>query len=99
MRHKGMMRALAAGSVLVMAACGRESDAAVAKGPTEIVLGPEAIEVASTREVSSGPTLSGTLAAERQATVTAQLGGTVLQVSADRGQPVRAGQTLGRIDD
>ena len=60
MRHKGMR---AAAAVLVLAACGRESDAAVAKGPAEIVLGPEAIEVVSTREVSSGPTLSGTLAA------------------------------------
>lgn len=98
MRNRGM-RAAAAASVLVLAACGRESDAAVAKGPAEIVLGPEAIEVVSTREVSSGPTLSGTLAAEREAAVTAQLGGTVLQVTADRGQPVRSGQTLGRIDD
>jgi RND family efflux transporter MFP subunit len=87
------------GAVLVLSACGRDSDAAQPKGPTEVLVGPEAIEVVAAREVSTGPTLSGTLAAERAATVTAQLGGTVLQVTADRGQAVRAGQTLGRIDD
>ncbi len=94
-----MNRGLLAGAALVLAACGRDSDAAQPKGPAEVVVGPEAIEVVASREVATGPTLSGTLAAEREATVTAQLAGTVLQVTADRGVAVRAGQTLGRIDD
>ncbi|HEX8358656.1 MAG TPA: hypothetical protein VF613_00955, partial [Longimicrobium sp.] len=85
-----MNRGLLAGAVLVLAACGRDSDAAQPKGPTEVLVGPEAIEVVMAREVATGPTLSGTLAAEREATVTAQLAGTVLQVTADRGVAVRA---------
>jgi RND family efflux transporter MFP subunit len=99
MKHRSTTRAaLFLGATVTLAACGGGSEAE-AKGPVEITLGPEAVEIVSAAAVSSGPVLSGTLAAERQATVNAQSAGTVLQVSADRGQPVRAGQTLGRIDD
>ena len=100
MMHKGSGRAtLLVGAAMVLAGCGRDSDAAQPKGPTEVLVGPESVEILATREVASGPTLSGTLTAEREATVNAQVAGNVLQVTADRGQAVRAGQTLGRIDD
>jgi len=98
--HTGSKKAvLLAGAALAAAGCGRDSDAAQPKAATEVIVGAESIEVLGVREVSSGPTLSGTLKAEREATVNAQVGGNVLSVMADRGQPVRAGQTLGRIDD
>ncbi|HET7233227.1 MAG TPA: efflux RND transporter periplasmic adaptor subunit [Longimicrobium sp.] len=90
--------ALAAAALLVLAACGKEGDAAVQKAPEGITLGPDAIAVVRTQEIRTGPQLSGTLSAEREAQVRAQVGGQVLQVYADQGQAVRQGQPLARID-
>lgn len=90
--------ALSAAALLVLAACGKESDAAQEKAPTGITLGPEAVAVVQTQEIRTGPQLSGTLKAEREAQVRAQVGGQVLQVYADQGQAVRQGQPLARID-
>ena len=90
--------ALAGAALLVMAACGREGDAAPQKAPEGVVLGPEAIVVAQTEEIRTGPQLSGTLSAEREAQVRAQVGGQVMEVYAEQGQAVRVGQPLARID-
>jgi len=46
----------------------------------------------------SGPMLSGAILPERDATVRAQVGGSVLQTYAEQGQRVGAGQLLARID-
>jgi membrane fusion protein, multidrug efflux system len=86
-------------AALVLAGCGKDGDAAEAKGPIEVVVGPEAVQVVTVEELRTGPALSGNLKAEREAQVRAQAGGTVVSVSADKGQAVRAGQTLARIDD
>jgi membrane fusion protein, multidrug efflux system len=91
--------AAALAALVVLAGCGSEGDAAPAKGPAVVTMGPEAIEVVAQGEISSGPGLSGTLAAEREATVSAQQAGTVVAVYADKGQTVRVGQVLARIDD
>ncbi|HET9209679.1 MAG TPA: efflux RND transporter periplasmic adaptor subunit [Thermoanaerobaculia bacterium] len=48
--------------------------------------------------VQSGPALTGTLTAERQASVRAQIAGSVLTVTAEPGQAVRKGQVLARLD-
>lgn len=90
--------ALAAAALLVLAACGRESDAAQEKAPEALTLGPEAIAVVRQEEIRTGPQLSGSLSAEREAQVRAQVGGQVLAVYAEQGQAVRAGQPLARID-
>jgi RND family efflux transporter MFP subunit len=84
---------------VVLAACAKKQDpAAAAKGPEGITLGPENVAVVQQEEIRTGPQLSGNLSAEREAQVRAQVGGQVLQVYADQGQPVRAGQLLARID-
>jgi RND family efflux transporter MFP subunit len=98
MRTGNTGRLWVAGAALAVSACGK-GEAAVSRGPVEVVVGPEAIEVVQTREMAVGPTLSGTLAAEREAQVTAQVAGNVVQVLADRGQTVARGQLLARIDD
>jgi len=90
--------ALAAGVALVLAGCGKESDAAVEKPAEGIVLGPDAVAVVQQQEIRTGPQLSGSLMAEREAQVRAQISGQVLAVYADQGQAVRAGQPLARID-
>ena len=48
--------------------------------------------------VQSGPALTGTLTAERQASVRAQIAGSVLSVTAEPGQAVRKGEVLARLD-
>ena len=45
-----------------------------------------------------GPIVSGELRAEREATVRAEIGGSVTQVNVREGQPVRRGALLGRIE-
>jgi membrane fusion protein (multidrug efflux system) len=54
--------------------------------------------VVQQEEIRTGPQLSGNLSAAREAQVRAQVGGQVLEVYADQGQPVRSGQPLARID-
>jgi RND family efflux transporter MFP subunit len=49
-------------------------------------------------EISIGPLISGDLRAQREATVRAELGGSVLQVVPDEGQAVKQGTLLARIE-
>lgn len=84
--------------VLAFAACGRKADPKpTAAAP--VVLGPENLAVARETTLASGPTISGALAAEREADVRAEVGGSVVSVSAEQGQRVAAGAVLARIDD
>jgi RND family efflux transporter MFP subunit len=91
-----------AGLALALGACGSPGEAAEgekAKAANDaVVLGPEAVYVVQSEEISSGPALSGTLRADREAQVRAEVGGTVLSVHADQGQAVGAGQVLARVD-
>jgi RND family efflux transporter MFP subunit len=87
---------------LALGACGSPGEAAEgekAKAANDaVVLGPEAVYVVQAEEISSGPALSGTLKADREAQVRAEVGGTVLSVHADQGQTVGSGQVLARVD-
>lgn len=69
-----------------------------AAAPPVVEVGPENIAVVQRGEVQTGPALSGTLTPERQATVRAEVSGPVLQTYVERGQPVKDGQLLMRID-
>jgi membrane fusion protein, multidrug efflux system len=89
---------------LAAAACGRngeaaESPEAAAAAAEGVVVGPENVLVVAPEEIAVGPAVSGTLRAEREARVRAEVGGVVLQVFAEEGQTVGAGQVLARIDD
>jgi RND family efflux transporter MFP subunit len=48
--------------------------------------------------ISVGPIVSGELRAQREATVRAEVGGSILQVIPDEGQPVRKGDLLARVE-
>lgn len=87
------------GITLLAAACGRGTEPAGAREPSAVTLGAENVLVVGTGELRSGPLISGTLAAEREAAVRAELSGPVLQVMAEQGQAVTRGQVLARIDD
>jgi RND family efflux transporter MFP subunit len=88
-----------AAAALAAAACGKEGDAKASAGPPTVNLGPENLFVAQTQELRSGPPISGTLAAEREATVRAEVSGTLLETMADKGQRVSQGAVLARIED
>ena len=77
---------------------GADASKAATTTPTMLV-GPENVAVVRTQQIRSGPAISGTLQPEEQATVRAEIGGTVLQTLAEQGQRVGKGQVLARIDD
>src|SRR5665811_1055796 len=74
-----------------------EADAANAKSAA-MTIGTENIAIVTAGQVTSGPMLSGAIVPERDASVRAQVGGSVLQTYAEQGQRVGAGQLLARID-
>lgn len=77
---------------------GADASKAATTTPTMLV-GPENVAVVRSQQIRSGPAISGTLQPEEQATVRAEIGGTVLQTLAEQGQRVAKGQVLARIDD
>ncbi|MEO8192608.1 MAG: efflux RND transporter periplasmic adaptor subunit [Gemmatimonadales bacterium] len=91
--------ALLSAALIYASACkggaAAEADSSAAETTT---IGTENIAVVTSGVLQSGPTVSGALAPEREAVVRAQVGGSVLQTTADQGQAVRSGQTLARIE-
>jgi RND family efflux transporter MFP subunit len=80
------------------AACGGRPDASATDAQGPVVIGPENIAVVAETLLVDGPSISGSLAAEREARVNAELGGSVLQVHVEVGQSVAAGQPLAQIE-
>jgi RND family efflux transporter MFP subunit len=78
---------------------GEAGDAKAAAAPAPTAVGTENVVVISLAELASGPAISGNLQAEQEATVRAQIGGTVLQTFVDEGSRVSTGTVLARIDD
>ena len=87
-------------SVAAAAGCGRgDAGAAAAEVATPAIeIGRENVVTVATGDISVGPLISGELRAQREATVRAELGGSVLSVSAEEGQPIKQGALLARID-
>ncbi len=81
-------------------ACSKGDDASAAetaKAETMLV-GPENITIAANGSIMTGPLISGTLEADREAVLRAQVAGSVLQTYADQGQAVNTGTVLARLD-
>jgi RND family efflux transporter MFP subunit len=100
-RATGAVAALALALVLApLAACGRDGESAPAgSAPVTQTIGPENVAVALTDTLRSGPPISGTLGADREARIRAEVGGAVLETLAEPGERVAAGAVLARIDD
>ncbi|RPI26889.1 MAG: efflux RND transporter periplasmic adaptor subunit [Acidobacteria bacterium] len=75
-----------------------ESAGPAAPREKSVVVGRENTTKAAVQEILTGPLISGTLKAEKEATVRAEVGGAVLQVAGEEGRPVRKGALLARID-
>lgn len=93
---------MAAGSLMVAmttAACGgsKAPEAAVSTAAPTVKLSPDNVATAATTELRSGPSISGQLTPAREATVRTQVGGSILTLTIDKGQPVTAGQVIAKI--
>ncbi len=87
-------------SLLAAAACGGGEKADTAqKGPADVVVGPENVAIVQQTELSSGPTLSGQLTAERSASIRAEVSASVVTVLHQQGDRVAAGTSLLKLDD
>jgi RND family efflux transporter MFP subunit len=73
------------------------SGAEVAKVETMLV-GPENVTVVRSEQIRTGPAINGSLAPEQQATIRAEMSGSVVQTYAEAGQRVTKGQPLAQID-
>lgn len=86
---------------LALAACGGDKKDAAEGAPVANpaqTIGPDNVAIARNDTLRSGPPISGTLVAEREARIRAEVAGAVLQTYVEQGQRVSAGTSLGRID-
>jgi RND family efflux transporter MFP subunit len=98
--RRRLMAASLALTAFAVAACQRGNAAdAPSSGPVATAVGPENIVVLQSDELATGPAISGNLRAAEEATVRAEISGTVLQTYADEGSRVARGALLARIDD
>jgi len=85
---------------LTLVACGKKAKPADTSAEDNAAwVGKENIVVVTRQDLQVGPTVSGTLEAERKAVVRAELGATVVAVGAEPGQSVTRGAVLARLDD
>ena len=100
MRTYRAIQALLLSSALLAAGCkgGSSETSAEAVMETESIT-PDNIAVVTAHTIESGPAISGALAPERAAVIRAEIGGSVVQAIAEKGQPVSAGTLLARIED
>ena len=87
---------------LTLSACGggeEKADAAEAASPQPVLLGPENIGVVQETTLATGPIISGSLTAVREAEVRAETNGPVREVRVQAGQRVSAGALLAKLDD
>ncbi len=88
--------ALFASAALLLAACGGKSDTGAAAPP--VALGPADVAMVATAELAPTVLVSGALDPADVVRVRAQVGGTVRDVSVDRGSRVSRGQVMARVE-
>ena len=87
-------------AVLLSAACGKgTADASATAGPAPVTVGPEAVTVITVSTLNSGPAISGSLSAEKTASIRSEVSGAVVTVLTDPGAHVTKGTPLARVDD
>lgn len=92
--------AVLGGTAILLAACQQAAPPpAQESGPAVIEIGPENIVTVQESSISVGPLVSGALRAEREATVRAEIGGSVLAVTLEEGNTVTRGTVMARIEE
>jgi membrane fusion protein (multidrug efflux system) len=89
----GLALAIAAGC-----SAGAEDPGGPVAAPPAVQVGQENVLTVKRERIVSGPLISGELRAANEATVRAELGGSMLQVAVEEGQAIRKGALLGRIE-
>lgn len=87
-------------SSLAVSACGGGTEPAAPAATTDaavVLLAAENVSTAAVQQISSGPVISGQLTPAREASVRAQVGGSLVALTVDRGESVRAGAEVARI--
>ena len=88
------------GIAIGLAGCGKEDSAkAEESAPAPVLLGPENLAVVQETTLATGPVISGSLTAVREAQVRAETSGPVREIRAEAGQRVSAGAVLAQLDD
>ncbi|MDA1080369.1 MAG: efflux RND transporter periplasmic adaptor subunit [Gemmatimonadetes bacterium] len=85
--------------VALVTACGGEGAMADTPVATTVNISPGNITLVVTDTITSGPAFSGTLVADRTASIRAEVAGSVIAVFLDPGSRVTKGTPLVRIDD
>ena len=87
-------------ALLATACSGSEEKTAAATPatPAAVQVGQENVVTVKREEIVTGPIISGELRAQREATVRAELGGSMVAVNVEEGQTIRKGTVLGRIE-
>jgi RND family efflux transporter MFP subunit len=83
---------------LLTAGCTTEAEKAASPEPAAVRVGAENVVTVMRDAIVIGPVISGEIRAEREATVRAEIGGSMTQVTVEEGQAVRRGDLLGRIE-
>lgn len=100
MRLQTVILSAALAAASAVSACGGRSSAETAPdSAAAMTVSPDNLAIVDTVLLRSGPGISGDLTAERQATIRAELGASVLSVLVDEGQAVRRGQLLATLDE
>jgi len=89
---------LALGATSVLAACGKTADVASSAIPEQII-GPELVALVAQTTITSGPSISGSLVADKTASIRAEVGGRVTAVLVEPGAHVSKDTPLARVDD
>lgn len=90
---------VAAGAIaLTLAGCKRNTARAADPASTELTVGTENVAITHIGTVTNGPAISGSIEPELNATIRAQVSGSVLSTSAEVGQTVKKGQQLAQLD-
>lgn len=96
--------ALAASALILagLSGCGRKSDTTAAKAASAeapLLLAPADLVQVERTGLSTGPTVTGSIQAEKKADLRAEVGAVVLAVLKDSGEAVHRGDLLVRLDD
>jgi RND family efflux transporter MFP subunit len=83
---------------LVTSACKAEAEKSAEPEPEAVQVGSENVVPITTGMVIVGPIISGELKAEKEATVRAEVGGSMVEVAVLEAQAVQKGALLGRIE-
>jgi RND family efflux transporter MFP subunit len=85
-------------SALLVSACSAEAEKNPTAAPAVVQIGSENVVSVTSGSIVVGPIISGELKPEKEATVRAEVGGSMTQVSALEAKAVQQGVVLGRIE-